>query len=566
MDIVLQHSKINQRGCCVVFIRRNSWHVAKTNPKHMTMAATYMRLKLQKHSMRRSGTFQFHRLFSAGLDFNDARKCFKSKSVFDLLRSYIVFSICQTPVIVRNSERLMKTSYNIFGKRVTNIILDASFFSHFCAGQDPVTIKPTVDYLASNGVGSILDYASEADITDNEEEKIVAGDNNNSNKQIQCRVYDYRGEEVCEQHYQTFVECIRAVHAVSPTGFAAIKVTALADPKLLEAISITLTELRQLFLKFDTDKTGFVTKDQFYKAYDTFFKGGDVNKVFETLDIDHDGKIDYIEWSNGLAVEDLHKLTSFCREQGPLARAVLDENERNLMARMQVRIHNLANLAQSLGVRLMIDAEHTYFQPAIDYITLGLARKYNVSYPVIFGTYQMYLQDSKARLITDLERARKGNYKFAAKLVRGAYMVLERQRARDLGLDDPIQPSMQHTHDNYNGAVSEVIARVARGDQVEVMFASHNQGSVELALREMSQRGLGPDAPVYFGQLLGMSDNLSFSLGNAGYKAYKYVPYGKIEEVMPYLIRRAQENSDALSAAKQEINMVKKELFRRLVG
>jgi proline dehydrogenase len=243
----------------------------------------------------------------------------------------------------------------------------------------------------------------------------------------------------------------------------------------------------------------------------------------------------------------------------------LDANEVKLVKQMRERIYKLAKLAKDLGVRLMIDAEHTYFQPAIDNITVDLAKKYNNDYPVIFSTYQMYLKDSRQRLKTDIERAKKGNYKFAAKLVRGAYMVLERQRAKDLGYEDPINDTLDATHRNYNGAIKEVLqAMVSSNNQIEIMVASHNQQSVELTLQVMNELGLPPSAGVYFGQLLGMSDHLTFSLGNNGYKAYKYVPYGKINEVMPYLIRRAQENSGALSGAKVEIDMINSEIKRRL--
>lgn len=460
----------------------------------------------------------------------------------------------------------MKISYRVFGHSLTNIVLQQSFFGHFCAGESADLIKPSVDYLNRNGVGSILDYASESDV--NEEETHTPQDEStpiNPNK-VQCRVYDYRDENLCDLHTQTFEKCIRAVHAVSPTGFAAIKCTALGNPKLLEAMSVAIVELRKLFLKFDIDKTGFVSREQFAVAYNKFFTGGDVESIFATLDRDNNQIIDYIEWSNGLALEDLYKLTSHCREEGPLSKAALDENERQLLKRMRERIHGLAALAHTLGVRIMIDAEHTYFQPAIDYITVDLAKTFNKTYPVVFGTYQMYLKDSRLRLLTDIERARKDQYKFAAKLVRGAYMVLERNRAEELTIDDPINPTIAATHENYNGAVREVISRIASGEDIEIMIASHNQQSVELALGAMSDFGLPPSARVYFGQLLGMSDNLSFSLGAAGYKAYKYVPYGKIEEVMPYLIRRAQENSDALGGASKEIRMVKSELWRRLTN
>lgn len=153
----------------------------------------------------------------------------------------------------------------------------------------------------------------------------------------------------------------------------------------------------------------------------------------------------------------------------------------------------------------MIDAEHTYFQPAIDNITTDLIKKFNREYPVIFSTYQMYLKDSSHRLLIDAERAKKGNYCFAAKLVRGAYMVLESARALTMKYDNPIHDSLHDTHNNYNGAVKMLISSIAAGNRVEVMIATHNQHSVELALHAMEDNALPPTSSVYFGQLLGKS-------------------------------------------------------------
>ena len=152
----------------------------------------------------------------------------------------------------------------------------------------------------------------------------------------------------------------------------------------------------------------------------------------------------------------------------------------------------------------MIDAEHTYFQPAIDNITTDLIKKFNREYPVIFSTYQMYLKDSSHRLSIDAERAKKGDYCFAAKLVRGAYMVLESARAVTMKYDNPIHGSLHDTHNNYNSAVKMLISSIAAGNRVEVMIATHNQHSVELALHAMEDHGLPPTSNVYFGQLLGM--------------------------------------------------------------
>jgi len=261
----------------------------------------------------------------------------------------------------------------------------------------------------------------------------------------------------------------------------------------------------------------------------------------------------------------MHGLLGMCRNKGPLSQAALDDEERALLARLQDRAHKIAKTAEEQGVRLMIDAENSYFQPAIDSIVTDLQEKFNKENPIIFNTFQCYLTDSHERLMKEIENSRRFNYKFAAKLVRGAYMVGERQRARELGIPSPVFSTLKQTHANYNKSLVDVLRELKAGRGGNVMVASHNQESVELAVETMKDFGLDPKSGgVYFGQLLGMSDNLTFTLGQNGYNAYKYVPFGKVQEVMPYLIRRAYENSDVFGSVQFEQDLVAKELLRRL--
>jgi proline dehydrogenase len=495
------------------------------------------------------------------IDFNDSKSSFQAKSFAELLRAKIVFTACQYRFLVVNSEAIIKFSYKSLGKAVTNSFMKETFFGHFCAGEDEKSIRPTVKRLEGAGVGSILDYAAESDVSEQESSVPTS----TTIDKVQGRVYDYKNEALCDAHMETFITAIKSVKNVSPTGFAAVKVTALGDPELLRRCSHTLSEIRALFHLLDKEKTGYVTKEEFLKTFSKEIGGQNVLKYFEEIDGNNDGKVDYIEWTNALQLENLHLLVEHCTEKGPLYNSTLTREERELLQRMMERVDHLCALAKSLGVRLMIDAEHSYFQPAIDNITFLMARKYNKTgeFPAIFSTYQMYLKDSRTRLFTDMDRAKKGNFKFAAKLVRGAYMILERQHAVSRGIPDPIHDSLAATHENYNIAVRSAIERIANGEDVEIMIASHNQQSVEIAVQTMQSHGLPASAPVYFGQLLGMSDHLTFSLGAAGYKAYKYVPYGAVHEVLPYLIRRAQENADALSGAKKELRLINAELWRR---
>lgn len=467
---------------------------------------------------------------------------------------------------------LLRNSYKFLGEPLTNAVLRLTFFGHFCAGENEDDIRPAVQRLEQNGIGSILDYAAESDSAEDDSTAVpeapdLGADSLVKGPLVQSRTFDFTTEEQCDKYMKIFENCIRSVKAVSPEGFAAIKITALGDPALLERMSVSIVELHKLFMKFDVDQTGVVTRDQFMAAYSKFFVGGeDVSIVFDNFDTDKDGHVDYIEWTNNIVIEDLYKLTNLCRVTSTLAEATLVEEEREMVRRMRARLYHLGSLAEELGVRVFIDAEHSYFQPAIDNLTVDLQKRYNVKYPAIYGTYQMYLKDSYNRLVTDLERARKGKYKFALKMVRGAYMVMERQRTASANLPDIIFPDIEGTHANYDNSVKELFHRIADGQDLEVMLATHNQPSIEKAVQLMAELQLPPDRRIYFGQLLGMSDHLTYGLGKSGYKAYKYVPYGTVKEVMPYLIRRAQENSGMLGGAVNEINLVKKELWRRISG
>jgi proline dehydrogenase len=242
------------------------------------------------------------------------------------------------------------------------------------------------------------------------------------------------------------------------------------------------------------------------------------------------------------------------------------EEELRLVENMITRLRKLCSTAAEFGLRIMIDAEHQYFQPAIDSIAKDMMREYNTEVPIVYNTYQCYLKDSRFRLNADIESARRQGYKFGAKLVRGAYMVLEKNLAEEKGLKSPIHDTLDDTHANYNRCVRMLIQEVATSD-AEVMIATHNQYSVEMAVRSMHDFGLDPaTCGVYFGQLLGMSDHLSLVLGRHKYRAYKYVPFGPLQEVMPYLIRRAQENSDVMGGVGKEMGLLISECKRRLVG
>ena len=231
------------------------------------------------------------------------------------------------------------------------------------------------------------------------------------------------------------------------------------------------------------------------------------------------------------------------------------------------RLDLLARTAKELDVKLMIDAEQTYFQPAISRLAMELMKVYNVDRPIIFNTYQCYLKEAFNNLSIDMSFAEREGFYFGAKLVRGAYMDFERKRAEEIGYSDPINPTYEATTRMYDRVVGECLNTISADKKVVVMVASHNEESVNFTTERMKQLGIYPkDKRVYFGQLLGMCDRLSFKLGLEGYPVYKYVPFGPVKEVLPYLSRRAYENSSMLSNTHKEVKLLKDELKFRLKG
>ncbi|KAL5582028.1 hypothetical protein UlMin_014470 [Ulmus minor] len=240
------------------------------------------------------------------------------------------------------------------------------------------------------------------------------------------------------------------------------------------------------------------------------------------------------------------------------------EEERDLLL-AQERLHKLCQKCSEVNVPLSVDAEHTRVQPAIDYFTYSSAILYNRDdTPVMYGTIQAYLKDAKERLLLASNAADKLGIPMGFKVVRGAYMSSESKLASSLGFDSPIHNTIQDTHDCYNDCASFMLDKIANGSGALVL-ATHNAESGRLAAAKAYDLGIGKVShKLEFAQLFGMSEALSFGLKNAGFQVSKYMPFGPIDMVMPYLLRRAEENRGLLSASSLDRNLMRKELKRRL--
>lgn len=228
---------------------------------------------------------------------------------------------------------------------------------------------------------------------------------------------------------------------------------------------------------------------------------------------------------------------------------------------IHTRVNEICEFAHSIGQPVFIDAEESWIQDAIDDLATDMMEKYNRSNAIVYNTLQMYRTDRLQFLKDARRQSHSDGYVLAVKLVRGAYMEKERERADEQGYESPIHTDKKGTDRDYNAALEYCIDHL---DDVAFVAGTHNERSIQLLVQMMYQRALANNHPqIFFSQLYGMSDNLSFILAKRGYNVSKYVPYGPVAEAVPYLIRRAQENSSSAGQVSRELDLITKELDRR---
>ncbi|MDB5017974.1 MAG: proline dehydrogenase [Mucilaginibacter sp.] len=227
----------------------------------------------------------------------------------------------------------------------------------------------------------------------------------------------------------------------------------------------------------------------------------------------------------------------------------------------QARVLAICEKANAKAIPVMIDAEESWIQKTIDKLALDMMQRFNRDKAIVYNTYQLYRHDKLTSLKEDYGMAEKNGFILGAKLVRGAYMEKERKRAEENGYQSPIQPDKESTDRDYDAAVDYCTDHV---EKIALVAGTHNEESCRLLAEQLNKKGIDhKNQHVYFSQLLGMSDNLSFNLANAQYNVAKYVPYGPIKAVLPYLFRRAQENTAIAGQMSRELSLIVKEVKRR---
>lgn len=238
-----------------------------------------------------------------------------------------------------------------------------------------------------------------------------------------------------------------------------------------------------------------------------------------------------------------------------------NEIESRAWTRAKNRIEEICYTANKYGLRIMIDAEESWIQGAIDEITVEMMERFNTENVMVINTLQMYRNDRIDYMQESLATAKQKGFKYGAKLVRGAYMEKERERAAEMSYPDPIHKTKADSDKSYDEGIRLMMDNI---EDSLLVAGSHNEESARLLSDQIKQKGLeSNDSRIWFSQLYGMSDNLSFNLAKEGYNVVKYLPFGPVNETLPYLIRRAEENSSASGQSGRELSLIQAELKRR---
>jgi proline dehydrogenase len=237
------------------------------------------------------------------------------------------------------------------------------------------------------------------------------------------------------------------------------------------------------------------------------------------------------------------------------------ENEDAAWGRVRERMYAICDVASEKGIGVLIDAEETWIQDPIDRLAIELMTVYNNEKAVVYNTYQLYRNDRLNFLKISHTIARDGNFILGAKLVRGAYMEKERLRATKNGYPSPIHENKEATDRDFDAAAAYCISN---NETIALILASHNEQSNLNIVQLMEEKGLANNnTSVHFSQLYGMSDHITFNLASAGYNISKYLPFGPLQDVIPYLMRRAEENTSVNGQTSRELTLIRTELARR---
>lgn len=442
---------------------------------------------------------------------------FSGRATCSLLTAYSVLKSCSNPLILKHGPSILEKAgpLAIYPTKIT-------YYKYFVGGESADACRDTVIRLNKEKISVVLDYSVEGLASESQAE-LLAQELIHS-IEFSGKINKELGNQACR--------------------FGCVKMTGIANTSLLEKLSKILE-----FLSCDGINHGLSYEDRLRLAKEWIPSSAFVEEYLLTPQRSHSFNFSEV------TKENIPKFTA---------------EEANELDRLVKRFRRICESCLRNKIPLLVDAEQSYYQAAVDYLSMLMQSEYtgslnsNDSFALIYNTYQNYLKDAKARMIHDHKFVtEKLGKKFAAKTVRGAYMAHERARASKLGIPDPIHLTIQDTHNSYNSSVEYALNHL---NTMSIFVATHN---VETLIKAtdliVNTYKVDPqNCPVVFAQLYGMGDSLSLALARSGFPICKYIPYGPVHEVMPYLSRRVTENGDIMSGTTLETRRIAQELKRRI--
>ncbi|KAI7727713.1 hypothetical protein M8C21_008346 [Ambrosia artemisiifolia] len=438
-------------------------------------------------------------------DFDDTKALFASVSTGKLMHSAATLNVAAMEPMVDLSLWVINSRLMDVGlfRAVVLTTIKHTAYSHFVAGADTLETGQTVRRLWESGLRGIVDYGLEH-----------ANDNESCDKATQHLA---RSGSTCI--IRTGLGSLNYGLMLLKVSFVAVKVTAVCPVYLLRRVSDLLRwEYKNSSFKLPWKQQSLPIFAETSPFYHTLQQPAPL-----TADEEHDLELAY------------------------------------------KRLQTICDKSFESNVPVVIDAEDTSIQPAIDYMTYWASFKYNKSKtPMVYGTVQAYLKDAGERLFLAKKGADKAGLPVGFKLVRGAYMSSERKLAHSLGVESPVHNTTNDTHNCYNRCAAFMLDEVCMRPG-GLIVATHNLESAKLAAQKAREYGITKDSQkLEFASLYGMSEAMTFGLRNAGFGVSKYLPFGPIDQVMPYLLRRAEENKGLLSSSNLDRKLMTKELRRRM--
>eukprot|EP00894_Picocystis_sp_ML_P001251 jgi/Pico_ML_1/51768/g328.t1 len=365
-------------------------------------------------------------------NFNDVDAAFRGHTLGTLLFSWAILGTTSIRPLVQNCEAVLDFSKKVLGTKTVEFAIKHTMFRHFCVDDNPKALEDAITGLRARGVNSILDYAKEADLSDG---SISHG-------------------EAMEQTFNEFLRTMDVVKSLDSDGFTAIKVTALARPEFLQKSSQLLNFVYSKFAEEDVDGVGTIPRSAFMRVFKNNFHYGpnmwSSDPLQDVLDLPVGTPVNYRRWCKNLPIVDLKNLQN-------VADVNFDEGDIAEAQDLQRRMFALGEHAAEKGVRLLVDAEQTYFQRTMDQMAFQMQQKYNRGGTYVYQTYQLYLKNSDKELEWELREASEKGFKLGAKIVRGAYMDSERALAESKGLPSPIHDSKEDTDQNFNRCLDSLL-------------------------------------------------------------------------------------------------------------